>query len=249
MKYLIAILEFVGGVTILTGRVLRLLLRGRLNLNLLVQQMGQLGVNSIPISVIVLCFISAVFTYIIADDLAERGAAGLMGGLLLLVLLREFIPAFCGVVLAGKIGASITSEVGSMKITEQIDALKALSVDPDWYLTLPRVLGGMLMMPVIAVFAGYGGWLAGYYTAYKLTNMSYSMFESSVPSLVDHWDYLACAVKCIVFCAMIVLTACWMGYRTKGGAAGVGRQVTNGVVINIVLLFAMDLLLTMVLKQ
>lgn len=249
MKYLQGMLEFIGGVTILTGNVLRLLLRGRLNFSLLVQQMAVLGVNSIPISVLVLCFASAVFTYIIAGELAERGAAHWMGGLLMIVLLREFIPVFTGIALAGKIGAPITSEIGTMQISEQIDALKALSTDPDWYLTLPRVLAGMIMMPLVAVFSGYGGWFAGYLTAHKQAGVSYLVFKSGVSGLVDNSDYVMCVVKCVVFSAVIVLTACYMGFRAEGGAAGVGRAVTNGVVVNIVLLFVFDLLLTMVMTK
>jgi len=249
LKYLQGMLEFIGGVTILTGNVLRLLLRGRLNFSLLVQQMAVLGVNSIPISVLVLCFASAVFTYIIAGELVERGAAHWTGGLLMIVLLREFIPVFTGIALAGKIGAPITSEIGTMKISEQIDALKALSTDPDWYLTLPRVLAGIIMMPVVAVFSGYAGWFAGYLTAHRETDISYLMFKSSVSTLVDVSDYVMCVVKCVVFSAVIVLTACDMGFRAEGGAAGVGRAVTNGVVVNIVLLFVFDLLLTMVMTK
>jgi phospholipid/cholesterol/gamma-HCH transport system permease protein len=248
LHYLTAILDFIGGVTILGGRVLRLLFRGRLNTGLLVQQMAILGVNSIPIAVMILAFAGAVFTYIIARELDERGVGQWTGGLLMVVMLREFIPVFTGIALAGKIGASITSEIGSMKITEQIDALKALSTDPDWYLTLPRMLAGMLMMPVVAVFAGYGGWYAGYYTAHKQIDISYRMFQSSVSMLVDFHDYFTCFIKCVVFSMVIVLTACYMGYRAEGGAAGVGRAVTNSVVVNIVLVFAFDLILTMVLK-
>jgi phospholipid/cholesterol/gamma-HCH transport system permease protein len=244
VRYLSATFEFIGGVTVLAGHVLRLLIRGRLNASLLIQQMAVLGVNSIPISVLVLCFAGSVFTYIISPELDERGIGRWTGGLLLVVLLREFIPMFTGIALAGKIGASITSEIGTMRISEQIDALKALSTDPHWYLTLPRMLGGMLMMPMVAVFAGYGGWFAGYYTAHRLTDISYRMFASSVTMLVDSQDYLMCFVKCVVFSAVIVLTACHMGFHARGGAAGVGRAVTNGVVANIVLLFAFDLLLT-----
>jgi len=247
VRYLTAVLDFIGGVTILGGRVLRLLFRGRINTGLLVQQMAVLGVNSIPIAVIVLGFVGAVFSWTIAKELEERGGANLVGGIVMVMLLREFIPVFTGITLAGKIGASITSEIGSMRITEQIDALKALSTDPDWYLTLPRMLAGMLMMPVIAVFSGYGSWYAGYYAAHMRVGVSYRMFESGVSSLVEFNDYLVCFVKCVVFSMVIVLTACYMGYRAEGGAAGVGRAVTNSVVVNIVLLLAFDMLLTVLL--
>jgi len=149
-------------------------------------------------------------------------------------------------VLAGKIGATITSELGTMKISEQIDALKALSTDPDWYLTAPRVLACVLMTPVVNVFAGYAGWFCGFYVAHQTTNLSYESFTASVQMLVGWRDVLQCLLKSVIFGATIVLTACYYGYRAVGGAAGVGRAVTTSVVINILLLYILDLLVTVI---
>ncbi len=131
-----------------------------------------------------------------------------------------------------------------MKISEQLDALKALSTDPDWYLTTPRVLAAILMTPVVAIFAGYGGWYAGYWMARATTDMSYATFRSQVTVLVDYHDFMIGFVKCMVFGMVLVLTACYYGYRAHGGAAGVGRAVTESVTMNIILIFALDLLVT-----
>ena len=150
MTYIVGILEFIGGITLLLWRVIGLILRGKVNAVLLLRQMVLLGVNSIPITMLVLAFGGAVFSYVLADEMAKRGAGSLVGGMLLLMLLRQIIPLFMGTVLAGKIGAAITSEIGTMRISEQIDALKALSTDPDLYKTLPRVVAGEEMTPVIA---------------------------------------------------------------------------------------------------
>src|SRR5690606_9252857 len=159
---------------------------------------------------------------------------------------KEMLPVFTGIVLAGKIGASITSEIGTMKISEQLDALRALSTDPDWYLTVPRVLAGIVMTPIVAVFAGYGSWFAGYAMAHNQINLRYSQYASGVESLVSMHDFRVCFVKCVIFDAAIVLVSCHSGYMARGGAAGVGRDVTNGVVLNIVLIFLLDLIITMV---
>jgi phospholipid/cholesterol/gamma-HCH transport system permease protein len=246
LHYVNRVLEFIGGVTLLAGRVLRLVLSGKLDGALLLHQMVALGVNSIPITMLVLAFGGAVFSYVMADEMYTRGAGSLIGGMLLLMLLREIIPLFGGTVLAGKIGATITSELGTMKISEQIDALKALATDPDWYLTAPRVLACVLMTPVVNIFAGYAGWFCGYFVANRITGLTYESFTASTAMLVGWRDVMQCLLKSVVFGAMIVLTACYFGFRAKGGAAGVGRAVTTSVVINILLLYIFDLLLTII---
>ncbi|HES58636.1 MAG TPA: ABC transporter permease [Firmicutes bacterium] len=240
-------LEFIGGVVILGWRVLKLVFTARLSASLLLEQMVLLGVNSIPITTLVVCFAGSVYTFVLADELSQRNAENLVGGLLLLILLKELIPVFSALVLSAKIGAPITSEIGTMKISEQLDALRALSTDHDWYLTLPRVLAGVIMIPLVAVFAGYGGWFAGYITGHLQTGFSYHTFISGAKNMVGIDDFVECFVKCIVFAGVIVLTACYYGYKAEGGAAGVGKAVTRGVVINILLIFILDLLITAVL--
>jgi phospholipid/cholesterol/gamma-HCH transport system permease protein len=244
VKVFYAVCDFIGGIALLAWRVLKLIFKGRVNLSLLLQQMALLGYNSIFIAVLVLSFVGAVFTYVLSDELSSRGAGNLVGGLLLLIMLRELLPLVVSVVMAGKIGAAITSEIGTMKISEQLDALKALSTDPDWYLTTPRVLAGILMTPVVAIFAGYGCWYAGYWMAKVNTGMSYATFRSQVTILVGYPDFTVGFVKCMVFGMVVVLTACFYGYRAYGGAAGVGRAVTESVTMNIILIYALDLVVT-----
>jgi phospholipid/cholesterol/gamma-HCH transport system permease protein len=248
MRIIISVLEFVGGITLLAGRVLSFVIRGKLNAALVLRQMVLLGINSIPITMLVLAFGGAVFSNAMAGEMYRRGAGALVGGMLLMMLLREIVPLFCGTVLAGRIGASITSEIGTMEISEQIDALRALSTDPDWYLTAPRVVANVLMTPVIAVFSGYSAWYAGYLMAHLKTGMQYASFVSSVRMWVDGKDIVQCAVKCIAIGATIALVACYYGFRAKGGASGVGKAVTMSVVINILIIYILDLLLTLMLE-
>ena len=244
MQVICTVCDFIGGITLLAWRVIKLIFKGRVNLRLLLQQMLLLGYNSIFIAVLVLSFVGAVFTYALADELASRGAGNLVGGMLLLIMLRELLPLITSIVMAGKVGSSITSEIGTMKISEQLDALKALSTDPDWYLTTPRVIAAILMTPVLAAFAGYGCWYSGYWMAKVTTGMSYATFRSQVTVLVETHDFFIGFVKCMVFGMVLVLTACFYGYRAHGGAAGVGRAVTESVTMNIILIFALDLLVT-----
>jgi phospholipid/cholesterol/gamma-HCH transport system permease protein len=246
VRYAVATLDFVGSIWLLAWRVAKLVLRGRLHFGLIAQQMVALAINSIPIAMLVMGFAGATFCYVLVYEIGKYGQSGIIGGLLLATLLRELLPAFTAIVLAGRSGAAITSEIGSMKITEQLDALRALSTDPDWYLTMPRVIAGMLMMPLVNVFAGYSAWYAGWWVANRRVGMSYPKFAASVPQMVSQHYFEICIVKSILFSIVIVLVACHYGYQAKGGAAGVGKVVTRSVVMNIIMIFALDLLVTAV---
>lgn len=234
---------FFGGLFILLAKVASYVARGRANIGLTISQMAIQGISSVPIACVVLAFVGASITYILASEMAARGLQTYVGGLVLLVLLREMIPVLTGVVLAGKVGASIASEIGSMKISEQIDALKALSTDPDWFLTIPRVLAMVLMAPVVAVFAGYAGFYAGYLMAFEQVQMQYITYIAEIPSFVDLNDFRACFIKVLIFGATVALVACYHGFNADRGAAGVGKAVTLSVTNSIILIFGLDLLL------
>ncbi|MDQ3023547.1 MAG: ABC transporter permease [bacterium] len=240
------VFEYVGGVTILAGHILRLIFSGRVNFQLVFHQMVVLGINSIPITGVVMAFTGSVFTLVLANQLEERGAESLTGGLLLLMLVTELIPIFVTLVLIGKVGAAVTSELGTMKISEQLDALRALATDPDWYLTVPRVLAVILMVPVISVYGGYAAWFAGYLTAHRAIGQSYSSFSSGITMAVDFEDFNIGITKVFAYAAIMILTACYFGFRARGGASGVGEMVTRGVVVNILALFVLDLIITSV---
>jgi len=234
---------FFGGISILFARVVYYIVRGRASAGLTVSQMAILGIASIPIVCLVLGFVGASITFIIAEEMASRGFKAFIGGLVLLTLLREMIPVLTGVVLAGKVGASITSEIGAMKISEQIDALKALSTDPDWFLTIPRVLALIIMAPIVGTFAGYSGFYAGYIMAHEQVNLQFIAYTSQIPTFIEPSDFRACFVKTIIFGAVVALVACYHGFGVERGAAGVGKAVTLSVTNSIVLIFALDLIL------
>ncbi len=247
MGYTLGLFDFLGAVIIYIGRTMGYLFTGRLSWRLVARQMEFLGVNTIPLAMLVCSFVGATMCYLLADELGKRGAAGYTGGFLLVGLLREFIPVLSGVVMAGKAGSAITSELGSMKITSQIDALRALSTDPHWFLTAPRILALIVMLPIVGTFAGFGGFYAGYLMAHQKIGITYPNFTSHLTSFVAANDFFACLIKCLIFGAVVAAVGCYMGYRVEGGAAGVGREVTNSVVVSIVMIFGLDLLLLPVL--
>jgi phospholipid/cholesterol/gamma-HCH transport system permease protein len=244
---MLGVFDFLGAVVVYIGRTLGYIITGRLSWRLAARQMEFLGVNTVPLSMLVLSFVGAVMCYLLADELGKRGAAAYTGGFLLVALMREFIPVLAGVVMAGKAGSAITSEIGSMKISSQIDALRALSTDPHWFLTAPRIIALIIMLPIVGAFSGFAGFFAGYWMANMKIGISYANFTSHLTSFVDGSDFFACLVKCVTFGAVVAAVGCYMGYRVEGGAAGVGREVTNSVVVSIVMIFGLDLLLLPVL--
>jgi len=248
MRYVVVALEFLGDVVIYFARTIWYFVTGRLNYFLTSRQMSALGVNSIPLGMLVLGFVGATVSYLLAEELGKRGASAYVGGILLLAMLRELIPLLSGVVLAGKAGAAITSEIGSMRITSQIDALRALSTDPHWFLTAPRVFALLVMSPVVGVFGGFAGFYSGYYMARQKIGLSFATYTANVTHPFVEWsDFRGCLVKLLIFGAVVAIVGCFMGYQVKRGAEEVGRMVTNSVVLSIVLVFALDLALLPVL--
>ncbi len=247
MKYALNALDFVGGLGVYLWRTLYFLATGKLNYRLTTRQMDLLGINSVPLAMLVLAFVGATVTYLLVEELGKRGLSSYIGGFLLVGLLRELIPILTGVVLAGKAGAAITSEIGSMKITSQIDALEALSTDPHWFLTAPRVIALIITTPVVGTFAGFAGFYAGYFMVYAKLGMPFAGYVANIDKFVTDNDFFACLIKLIIFGAVVAITGCFMGYRVEGGAEGVGKYVTLSVVLSIVLIFGLDLLLLPVL--
>ncbi len=247
IRQLTDIFALIGAVALLLVRCSARIATLRVNPALLIRQMALLGVDTIPIAALVQSFVGASLSYVMARELAERGAQLLLPGSILLIELRELLPVLTAVVFAGKVGASITAEIGAMRVTEQIDALRTLHVDPDWYLTIPRLLAALIMMPVVAVFAGYAGYYSAWFMAKAQIGMSLSTFVQYSGLFVDVWDYYASLIKLLVFASTVTLVAVVYGYRSTGGAAGVGRAVTASVTTSIVLIFALDLILLPVL--
>ncbi len=247
MKHVIEALDFVGGTVIYLWRTLFFLFTGKLNLRLTLRQMDLLGMNSIPLAMLVLAFVGATVSYLLSEELGKRGAGAYVGGFLLIGLLRELLPILTGIVLAGKAGSAITSEIGSMKITSQLDALRALSTDPHWFLTAPRVLALILAAPIVGVFSGFSGFYAGYYMAHLRLGISLAGFVANLDKFVSERDFVACLIKLVMFGAVVGIVGCYMGYRVEGGASGVGKAVTYSVVLSIALIFFLDLIMLFVL--
>jgi phospholipid/cholesterol/gamma-HCH transport system permease protein len=161
-----------------------------------------------------------------------------------LAMLRELSPVLVGLMVAGRIGSSMAAEIGTMKVTEQIDALKALATDPVQYLFVPRVLAGLLMLPFLVVLGDALGIYGGYVVSTKLMNANPVVYKQNTYQFLQLSDVWSGLVKAAVFGLILTLTGCVRGYHTSGGAEGVGRATTNAVVSASLIILLTDFFLT-----
>lgn len=240
----VGILAYLGEVIVLLGQAIRAMRRG-VSLNDLVRQMAVIGVDSIPIALLTVGFSSAVLALYSAKTLINYGQASLVGGIVTLSIVRETGPILTGVALAARSGSAMTAEIGSMKVSEQIDALRSMAISPIEYLVVPRLLACLLMLPLVCVCANVAGMIFGGVVASAM-GITVNMYVSSIRFLLepDGSDVFKGLVKTVVFGAIIAVVGCREGMETEGGATGVGQSTTRSVVLGIVLIFAANFLLS-----
>jgi phospholipid/cholesterol/gamma-HCH transport system permease protein len=244
--FVIAGLAFVGRSVTLTGRAFAWIARGHLGGQETINQMASVGANSIPLVMLTVGFTGAVMALHTVLMIIQLGAQSYIGKGVALTVLREIGPTIAAVVIAARVGASIAAELGTMKVTEQIDALESLAIDPVRYLVVPRLIACVTMMVVLTSFA----YLAGIYGAYIVSVTQgvnpYSFWEGVQEKLVFS-DTIKGLFKGAVFGFIIAITSCERGLGASKGARGVGNAVTSSVVLNIVQVFVVNFFLGYVL--
>ncbi len=243
-----AVIVYFGEVVVLFGQAARSLFRRGVNPGDLFRQMAVIGVESLPLALLTIGFSGAVLALYTVNTLTTYGAAGLVGGVVALSIVRETGPILTGVAIAARAGSAITAEIGSMKVSEQIDALRSMAITPVEYLVKPRLIAALLMLPLITLFGDAAGVLGGAIVAAS-KGVSSSEYLNSVQQLMepDGSDITKGLLKTVFFGAIIALVGCREGLETEGGATGVGQSTTRSVVIAIVLIFIADFLLTFLL--
>jgi phospholipid/cholesterol/gamma-HCH transport system permease protein len=241
---IVGFFDGVGELSLLLGRSVGAILSGQIPLGELVRQMAFIGVHSLPIVLITISFSGMVLALHTATQFHKLGGDQFIGGLVALSMARETAPVLTSVVVAARVGSAIAAELGTMKVTEQIDALRALAVSPIYYLVVPRLLAAILMMPIVTVFANVAGMVGGGIVSIYFTHISSGVFTTSIQTWLTWRDVLLGLVKTLVFGATIALVGCDRGLRTTGGAAGVGRATTSSVVLAIVLVLISDYFLS-----
>ena len=182
-------------------------------------------------------------------QLQDKGLSSATGIMVTKAMLVELGPVLTAFMVTGRVGASICAELGTMRVTEQIDAMRSMTVDPLRYLVAPRFISGTLMMPLLTVFSSIMGILGGYLIAVHYYGMSSTSFLDPLPVHVTTFDVFSGLTKSFVFGVIIVTISCYRGLTTRGGAAGVGRSTTNSVVICYSVILIVNFLLTTLLNS
>lgn len=242
-----SLLQFVnqaGDFTVVSGRALRAVLKRPFDGANLMRQFVAVGINSIPVVVLTSLAVSMVFAVQLAFGFRQFGAEGLSAQVEGLAVVRELAPVITGLMMAGRVGSAMAAELGTMQVTEQIDALECLATDPIHYLFVPRLVAAAIMLPLLTGLAIYVGYWGGYALLVGAEGQSAVAFSSEFYKLLAARDLRIALIKALTFGIIIALVGCWKGYRTFGGAEGVGNAPTSSVVTSSLWILIADFFLT-----
>ncbi len=229
---------------LLGGQAMIHLLTGKINVRNTLEQMSFVGPESLIVTLITAVFVGMVFTIQVAREFINFGAFTAVGGVLAIALTRELGPVLTAVILAGRVGSAFAAEIGTMRVTEQIDALYMLGTDPVDYLVIPRLLSCCLMLPALTVLSLITGLGGGMVVSRVLYGISNSVFLDSVKNFMAPWDLISAMLKALVFGALISVIGCSWGLTTSGGAKGVGQSTTASVVTSLLAIFVANFFLS-----
>ena len=230
----------IGQRVLFVREMIRSLAEPRTYLPLIVPQMRAIGVDSVPLTIIVAAFLSGVIALQIRYQLFAGIQLSIVGLSVRQIVILETGPLLTGLVLAGRVGAKMTAEIGTMRVTEQIDALETLAYDPVAYLVVPRVIAAVVMLPILTIIANCLGVLTGMSTAVLLTDVQLSDFVEGVRLGFDAFQVQYSLIKATLFGAAIAIACTFEGYVTEAGAEGVGKSTAKAVVIASIWILILD---------
>lgn len=239
--------DYSGGVTRLAWESLSFIGRLRIRFAETLSQCYLLGVQSSVIVLLTALFTGMVFSLESAVQAVQLGVGNLVGGAVSFTAVRELGPMLSAVVVAGRCGAAIAAELGSMVVTEQIEALRSMGLSPTRFLVVPRLVALVVMLPLLAIFADVISVIGGMWIAATYAHIGTVDFITSARQAIGFDDVVKGLSKSLVFGVIIALIGSYQGLRTRGGAAGVGQSTTGAVVISIILIFIANFVMSYVL--
>jgi phospholipid/cholesterol/gamma-HCH transport system permease protein len=243
-RVFLTFLATVGRLSLFTLNGVSHCIRRPLYFRIIGKQMIEIGFYSLPVVGLTSVFAGMVLALQSYTGFARFSAEGAIANVVVLSITRELGPVLAGLMVAGRIGAAMAAEIGTMRVTEQIDALTTLSTNPMKYLVAPRLIAGFFMMPLLVLVADIIGVFGGYLVAVHKLGFNPSNYLQSTWDFLEFTDVVSGLVKASVFGFIITLMGCYHGYNSKGGAQGVGMATTNAVVSASILILCSDYILT-----
>lgn len=239
---LLAFFEQLGEIGLLNLHTLKNLFRRPWEWNILMQQLEEIGVRSLPVVAITAAFGGLVFgfqTWTGFHRYIGSGSEAYSGAIITLGLTKELIPILVGLMISGRVGSAMAAEIGTMKITEQVDALFSLGADPVRYLVVPRTLAALTMLPALILFGDIIGIVCAF--AFNiLVGVNWYIYMKNTLLYVEVWDVVTGLIKGAIFGVVIAQIGCWQGLKTRGGAEGVGRATTRTMVTAAILVLILN---------
>ena len=234
-------LDTLGKITLNGIDVIKFILKGQIEKNEVTAQCYRFGITSLPITLSIVGMTSIIVASQVALEMVKQGGGNFVGLLMTILIVREVGVIMSGFAIISMIGSSIASEIATMRVTEQIDAIEVLKVNPIRYLFVPRVIAGMLMMPPVVIIASAVSVIAGAVTANLTSGLGYRAFFDSAWLGIYMKDLGVCLLKAVCFGGTIALISCSTGYYAKGGAKGVGEATNKAVVWSFVAIVIWDM--------
>jgi len=243
-KKTIGIIHYTGSVSVLVGNIFLMLFQRPYRIRFVIKQIIKIGTESLPIVSLISFFTGMVLALQSAYQMQKISAEMYIASLVALSVTRELGPVLTALIVAGRCGASITAELGTMRVTEQIDALETMGTNPINYLVMPRFWALLISVPILTVYADVIGILGGYVVGHYKLHITHHMYHKMTFDPLTHRDIYNGLLKSLVFAFIICIIACYEGLNTNEGAEGVGKATTSSVVRSFILIIAADCLLT-----
>ena len=240
----LALLNNLGNIGVFLYRAIYTIFTTKPKIKKIFYQMNFIGVKSLSIIVLIGAAVGAIMAVQTYEGLRQYGAEKFMGSIIFLAMTREFGPVLTAIMVVGRAGSAMTAEIGTMRITEQIDALKTLCININQYLIVPRIIGTTLILPFLSIFCSLCGILSGYCVSVYVLGINSEVYMEAIRTFIEIPDITNGLIKATVFGFLLSTIATYKGYITRGGAKGVGIATTESVVFANVTIFVADYILS-----
>jgi phospholipid/cholesterol/gamma-HCH transport system permease protein len=243
------VVEGAGDISLFAWRMIGWLLTRLPRRDTLIANMYTIGVQSLPVVAVIGTFTGMVLAVQSYTQFREFGLETQLGGVINKSMFRELGPVLAATMLAGRVGSAMAAELGTMRVTEQIDALSAMGANPIHYLVVPRFLSCLLLIPSLTIMAIFMGVAGGYFYCVSIIGIDSHHYTTNARRFVENWDLFYGIVKSCFFGATIGIVSCYRGFNCQPGAEGVGRAATTSFVYSFVIIIILDLLLSIIMDQ